>query len=258
LEKSLLVLQEGVTEGRKIFANITKYIKMGASSNFGNMFSVLGASLFLPFLPMLPIHVLTNNLLYDFSQTAIPTDNVDEDYIAAPRRWDISNIFKFMVFIGPISSIFDHATYAMMAVHFRRLEQSFAVPDRVVRGIAADADADHPHHPHRSDSVHREPCEPGHDRDDGHHLPDRDRVALHLGRRRARLRAAAHPLLAAGRCHDAELCGAYASGKGVVRAPLGDVRRLRCVSPASLRGASSGRTVVVVKAVEVAQPASPR
>ncbi len=107
LEKSLLVLQEGVTEGRKVFANITKYIKMGASSNFGNMFSVLGASIFLPFLPMAPIQVLTNNLLYDFSQTTIPTDNVDEEYLASPRRWDIGNIFKFMVFIGPISSIFD-------------------------------------------------------------------------------------------------------------------------------------------------------
>jgi Mg2+-importing ATPase len=118
LEKSLLVLQQGVIEGRKIFANITKYIKMGASSNFGNMFSVLGASLFLPFLPMAPIQVLTNNLLYDFSQTTIPTDNVDEEYIAAPRRWDISNIFKFMVFIGPISSIFDYATYAMMLFVF--------------------------------------------------------------------------------------------------------------------------------------------
>jgi Mg2+-importing ATPase len=114
LEKSLMVLQEGVIEGRKVFGNITKYIKMGASSNFGNMFSVVGASLFLPFLPMAPIQVLTNNLLYDFSQTAIPTDNVDEDYIAAPRRWDIDNIFKFMVCIGPISSIFDYATYAMM------------------------------------------------------------------------------------------------------------------------------------------------
>jgi Mg2+-importing ATPase len=114
LEKSLMVLQEGVIEGRKVFGNITKYIKMGASSNFGNMFSVLGASLFLPFLPMAPIQVLTNNLLYDFSQTAIPTDNVDEEYIAAPRRWDIDNIFKFVVFIGPISSIFDYATYAMM------------------------------------------------------------------------------------------------------------------------------------------------
>ena len=118
LEKSLMVLQEGVMEGRKIFGNITKYIKMGASSNFGNMFSVLGASLFLPFLPMAPIQVLTNNLLYDFSQTTIPTDNVDEEYLAQPRRWDISNIFKFMVFIGPISSIFDYATYAMMLFVF--------------------------------------------------------------------------------------------------------------------------------------------
>jgi Mg2+-importing ATPase len=114
LEKSLMVLQEGVIEGRKIFGNITKYIKMGASSNFGNMFSVVGASLFLPFLPMAPIQVLTNNLLYDFSQTAIPTDNVDEDYLTAPRRWDIDNVFKFMVCIGPISSIFDYITYGMM------------------------------------------------------------------------------------------------------------------------------------------------
>jgi P-type Mg2+ transporter len=118
LEKSLMVLQQGVVEGRKIFANITKYIKMGASSNFGNMFSVLGASVFLPFLPMAPIQVLTNNLLYDFSQTAIPTDNVDEDYIALPRRWDIGNIFKFMIFIGPISSIFDYTTYGMMLYVF--------------------------------------------------------------------------------------------------------------------------------------------
>jgi Mg2+-importing ATPase len=118
LEKSLLVLQEGVTEGRKVFANITKYIKMGASSNFGNMFSVLGASIFLPFLPMAPIQVLTNNLLYDFSQTAIPTDNVDPEYLESPRKWDISNIFKFMVFVGPISSIFDYATYGVMLYVF--------------------------------------------------------------------------------------------------------------------------------------------
>jgi Mg2+-importing ATPase len=118
LEKSLMILQDGVFEGRKIFGNITKYIKMGASSNFGNMFSVLGASLFLPFLPMAPIQVLTNNLLYDFSQTTIPTDNVDEEYLVSPRSWDIGNIFKFMVFVGPISSIFDYATYAMMLFVF--------------------------------------------------------------------------------------------------------------------------------------------
>jgi Mg2+-importing ATPase len=118
LEKSLMVLQDGVVEGRKVFGNITKYIKMGASSNFGNMFSVLGASLFLPFLPMAPIQVLTNNLLYDFSQSAIPTDNVDEDYVAQPRRWDIDNIFKFVVFMGPVSSIFDYATFAVMLLVF--------------------------------------------------------------------------------------------------------------------------------------------
>ena len=118
LEKSLLVLQQGVMEGRKVFGNIVKYIKMGASSNFGSMFSVLGASLFLPFLPMLPTQVLTNNLLYDFSQTAIPTDNVDEDYLPVPRKWDIDNIFKFMVFIGPISSIFDYTTFFVMLYVF--------------------------------------------------------------------------------------------------------------------------------------------
>jgi len=118
LEKSLMVLQQGVIEGRRVFANIIKYIRMGASSNFGNMLSVVGASLFLPFLPMAPIQVLTNNLLYDFSQTTIPTDNVDDDYVTQPRRWDIDNIFKFMIFIGPISSIFDYATYGMMLFVF--------------------------------------------------------------------------------------------------------------------------------------------
>ena len=118
LEKSLTVLSDGVLEGRKIFGNIVKYIKMGGSSNFGNMLSVLGASIFLPFLPMAPIQVLTNNLLYDFSQTTIPTDNVDDDYIAAPRRWDIGNITKFMLFLGPVSSIFDYVTYGTLLFLF--------------------------------------------------------------------------------------------------------------------------------------------
>jgi Mg2+-importing ATPase len=118
LEKNLGVLNDGVIEGRKVFGNITKYIKMGASSNFGNMFSVVGASLMLPFLPMAPIQVLTNNLLYDFSQTAIPTDNVDEDYLLVPRRWDIDNIMKFMLFIGPISSVFDYVTFFTMIFVF--------------------------------------------------------------------------------------------------------------------------------------------
>ncbi|MDE1989669.1 MAG: HAD-IC family P-type ATPase, partial [Betaproteobacteria bacterium] len=123
LEKSLMVLEEGVIEGRKVFGNIVKYIKMGASSNFGNMFSVLGASAWLPFLPMQAIQVLTNNLLYDFSQTAIPTDHVDEEYIAKPRRWDIANITRFMLMLGPISSIFDYATFALMYFVFKATTQ---------------------------------------------------------------------------------------------------------------------------------------
>jgi len=114
LEKSLLVLDRGVLEGRKVFGNVIKYIRMGASSNFGNMLSVLGASAWLPFLPMLPVQVLTNNLLYDISQTAIPTDAVDEEYLQRPRRWEISNIARFMVYVGPISSLFDYLTFLML------------------------------------------------------------------------------------------------------------------------------------------------
>jgi len=121
LENSLLVLRDGVVEGRKVFGNIVKYIKMAASSNFGNMFSVVGASIFLPFLPMLPLQILTNNLLYDFSQTAIPTDDVDREWLAKPRKWAVDEIRRFIVFIGPISSIFDYATYLIMLFVFGAL-----------------------------------------------------------------------------------------------------------------------------------------
>jgi Mg2+-importing ATPase len=114
LEKDLMVLTEGVTEGRKVFANILKYVRMGASSNFGNMFSVLGASAFLPFIPMAPIQVLTNNLLYDFSQVPIPIDAVDEEQVARPRPWNIGEITNFIFCIGPISSIFDYTTFFVM------------------------------------------------------------------------------------------------------------------------------------------------
>ncbi len=114
LENSLLVLEQGVLEGRRVFGNIVKYIKMAASSNFGNMFSVVGASAFLPFLPMLPIQVLTNNLLYDFSQTTIPTDTVDAEWLTRPRQWTIGKTLQFILFIGPISSIFDYVTFFLM------------------------------------------------------------------------------------------------------------------------------------------------
>ena len=114
LEKDLMVLEQGVLGGRKIFGNIMKYIKMTASSNFGNMFSVLAASAFLPFLPMLPIHLLVQNLLYDVSQTTIPFDKVDREYLLKPRKWDASDLSRFMICIGPISSIFDITTYLLM------------------------------------------------------------------------------------------------------------------------------------------------
>lgn len=114
LEKSLMVLAEGILEGRKVFGNILKYIRMGASSNFGNMFSVLGASAILPFVPMAPIQILTNNLLYDFSQVPIPADDVDPEQVARPRPWSMREITRFILFIGPCSSVFDYSTYLMM------------------------------------------------------------------------------------------------------------------------------------------------
>jgi len=119
LEKDLMVLRKGVIYGRRTFGNIIKYLKMAASSNFGNMFSMLGASALLPFLPMLPVQVLTQNLLYDISQVSIPWDRMDPEYIVKPRRWESGGIAKFMFYIGPISSIFDYATFALMYFYFK-------------------------------------------------------------------------------------------------------------------------------------------
>jgi Mg2+-importing ATPase len=129
LESDLTVLAQGVIEGRKTFGNTMKYVMMGISSNFGNMFSVAGAALFLPFLPMLSIQILLNNLLYTLSQTTIATDNVDEEYIERPKRWDISFIRNFMIAEGPISSIFDYSTFFTMAF-------VFAVPITASAGVA--------------------------------------------------------------------------------------------------------------------------
>jgi Mg2+-importing ATPase len=124
LKNDLTVLAEGVLEGRKTFGNTMKYIMMGVSSNFGNMFSAAGASIFLPFLPMLPIQILLNNLLYDTSQTVMTTDNVDPEYIEKPKRWDISYIRRFMVTLGPVSSLFDYLTFFTMLFVF----QAFVTP----------------------------------------------------------------------------------------------------------------------------------
>jgi Mg2+-importing ATPase len=123
IEPGLRVLHDGIIEGRKAFGNVMKYLLMGTSSNFGNVFSMAGASLFLPFLPMLPTQILLNNFLYDLAQITIPTDNVDETYLIKPQRWDIGVIRNFMVFVGPISSIFDFLTFYVL-LHFFRASQA--------------------------------------------------------------------------------------------------------------------------------------
>jgi Mg2+-importing ATPase len=125
LEKDLGILADGVVEGRRIFANTTKYVLMGTSSNFGNMFSAAGASLFLPFLPMLPSQILLNNLLYDVSEMAIPSDNVDDDQLQRPAHWDMAFIRRFMMLFGPISSVFDFVTFGVMLFIFHADAQLF-------------------------------------------------------------------------------------------------------------------------------------
>jgi len=118
LEKDLKVLERGVIEGRKVYGNTIKYIKMTVSSNFGNMFSVLAAAAFLPFLPMLPLQILVLNLIYDISCTAMPWDNVDEEFLQKPRGWDASSVQRFMVWLGPTSSVFDILTFVVMFFGF--------------------------------------------------------------------------------------------------------------------------------------------
>jgi Mg2+-importing ATPase len=136
LENSLMVLEDGILEGRKVFANIIKYIRMSASSNFGNMFSMTGSSYFLPFLPMAPVQVLVNNLLYDFSQTGIPSDHVDEEYLQKPRSWNLQNIRRFMMFVGPTSSVFDYTTFALMLWFFGCWDLGLPAPSELLHRFA--------------------------------------------------------------------------------------------------------------------------
>jgi Mg2+-importing ATPase len=125
LEPSLQAISQGVVEGRRTFANTLKYIRMGTSSNFGNMLSMTGAALLLPFLPMTPGQILLNNLIYDASQTAIPTDTVDPDVEAVPTRWDVHAIQRFMLIFGPLSSIFDYATFGLLILVLGVNERAF-------------------------------------------------------------------------------------------------------------------------------------
>ena len=126
LQKNLMVLRDGVLEGRRVFGNIFQYIKMGASSNFGNMFSMAGSCLILPFIPMFPIQIILNNFLYDASQVAIPSDDVDEEYLLKSRTWNIKYIMKFMMFFGPLSSVFDYLTWGIMLLIYHANQATFA------------------------------------------------------------------------------------------------------------------------------------
>jgi Mg2+-importing ATPase len=228
LEKSLMVLEEGVLEGRKVFVNILKYIRMGASSNFGNMFSVIGASAWLPYVPMAPIQVLTNNLLYDFSQVPIPTDNVGPAQTAQPRPWNMGEIGKFILFIGPISSIFDYSTYAMMWFVFKcnhldllpppELAARFATtasPNDSYAAALFHADPHRPRDPHQSHSLHSIAGQLAVDHDDHPHH-GRGRVSPLLATRLIfGIRAAAAPLLVAAPRHARLLRRPDATGEDV-------------------------------------------
>ena len=188
LDKDLGVLADGVMEGRRIFANTMKYVLMATSSNFGNMFSAAGASLFLSFLPMLPSQILLNNLLYDVGQLAIPTDRVDPEVLARPAAWDIAFVRRFMAVFGPVSSVFDFMTFFVMLVDPQRRPQR--VPHRLVRRVARHPDARRLRHPHPPRAVPAQPAEPGDDRAADRVRRGRSDPAVHPARARARLRVA--------------------------------------------------------------------
>ena len=240
LEKDLMVLEGGVTEGRKVFANILKYIRMGASSNFGNMFSVVGASAFLPFLPMAPIQVLTNNLLYDFSQVPIPTDAVDEEQVSRPRPWNIGEIKRFIFFIGPISSIFDYTTFFVMLWVFKCWDPSRAsrISDGLVRRIANDPNAHHSRHSNQSDSLHTEPGEFAADDYDVIHHGPRGMVAVFSPRLFAGACAPAGVVLADPDGDPALLCWAYPTDQGLVTSKEVDLKqdKMKAVILSTARG----------------------
>lgn len=207
LEKDLMVLENGVLEGRKTFGNIVKYVKMTASSNFGNMFSVLAASSFLPFLPMLPIHLLIQNLLYDISQTTIPFDRMDREYLAKPCVWDSGDLSRFMIWIGPISSIFDIATYMVMWWVFKCQGVGHGIPlpvGLVCRGFAL-ADTHRSHDPHPQGSVHPEFCLMACDADDLLHHGCRHLHSVQFIRQFDRLKSSSMDLLSMAGRHSAVL-----------------------------------------------------
>ena len=243
LDKDLGILADGIAEGRRTFANTMKYVMMGTSSNFGNMFSAGAASLFLSFLPMLPTQILLNNLLYDVSEMTIPTDHVDPEQLEKPAHWDIRMIRRFMLFFGPISSLFDFATFGIMLGVFDAHRS--AVPLRVVRRVAGHAEPRDLRHPHTPSPVL---SQPGQQAADAHHaaLRGNRRLPSVLGARaRAGVPASAggflrvprrdgHRLPRAGRDRQDDLLRPHAggsSGRGPDPAQAGAPSRLALERP---------------------------
>ena len=222
LEKSLLVLEEAVIEGRKTFANIIKYIKMTASSNFGNVFSVLVASIFLPFLPMLPIQLLVQNLLYDISQVSIPWDDVDADFLKQPRKWDAGGIARFMVFIGPISSIFDIVTFLrhVECVWCKYGRKAVAVSIRLVCRWTPDTNDNRAYDPHAAYSLHSESSRYASHSVDGLDHGFRHVSAVLVTGRAFGNGATAIVLFPVACWNSAQLLRAHATGKNRIHSPI--------------------------------------
>ena len=213
LEQSLQVLHKGILEGRKAFGNVIKYLLMGTSSNFGNMFSMAGAYVFLPFLPMLPSQILLNNFLYDLSQVTIPTDNVDASYIRKPQHWDIKLIRNFMIFIGPVSSIFDFLTFFLMLRIFHA--GAGALPYWLVRGVARDPDTGPVYYSYGGQSTAQSPQSPARDND----APDCRcwlRAPLYATCRTTWIHAAASPVLSLPGRDGSDLLAACPTGQAAL------------------------------------------
>lgn len=223
LQPGLRVLLSGILEGRRAYRNVMKYLPIGTSSNFGNMFSMAGASIFLPFLPMLPTQILVNNFLYDLAQITIPSDNVDDAFIQKPHHWDIGLIRRFMFWINPISSVYDFLT--LLRASEGLSYQGGRVSHRLVRRVAGDSDTGDLRDPHLRQPAEIEGQPPP---DAGGHWSraGRSAAALHTFGRAARLRAAAAIVFRVSNRSHPNLPGPSGTGQAPVVREGDDLKKL--------------------------------